>query len=627
MCGIAGIFNLTSNIPVSNQELLRMNQAQRHRGPDASGTFLQNNIGLAHVRLASIDVASHSDQPFHYEDAGLVVCFNGEIYNYIEVRKSLVQHGYRFQTDSDTEVLVKAYAEWGEDMLSRLNGMWAFAIFDKAKNKLFCSRDRFGIKPFNYSTTNGRFIFASEIKALLAIEPSLAQPDYSALSLVLKKSIGAQNINTCFEQVSRLPPGHQLVVQDGKLDMKRYWSFPEDTLDITYDEAVEQLAELLEDSVHLCMRSDVPVGVALSSGLDSSSIAQLAQQGSNKHLNTFTSVYEDQHHSEFPAAKALAESLGLIPNAVPFHADNFIPHLSKVVYHLESPHSSPATLPYWEIARTSSQKVKVLIEGQGADELMAGYVNNCLSSAIFDLCRQRQFKQALNELRTVYQTSKIEKSYGVIGPLYYAQMFVRSIFPWTHGIYRHIRGDEQVYQGELKRTAVPHLALAADGNTKERLNSTLKNQMSSGLINLLHYGDAISMAFGLESRVPFLDYRLVEFCFRLPGSFKYRNGFGKAILRDAMRSNLPSSIVDTRNKFGFTVPYAQWFRDHPEQTIENILFSQRCRERGLFEPTKMRKFIDAHLYKNKNHASQIFRWIMTELWFQRFIDSRPDIES
>lgn len=620
MCGIAGIFNRNSNRAVVQRELDLMQQAMAHRGPDGTGTWLpEPALGLVHVRLAIIDLVAASNQPFHFRQAGLAMVFNGEIYNYVELREDLKQRGYQFETASDTEVLLKGYAEWGDAVVSRLNGMWAFAIWDQKRRRLFCSRDRFGIKPFNYAQHDGRFMFASEIKSLLAVAPDLAEPNWNALSLIMRRSVGAQSPETCFRQVHRLPPAHNLVVDENGLHLQRYWDYPEQpNREITYAQACEQVNQLMKDAVRLRMRSDVPVGVALSSGLDSSVIACLAAQV-HTNLDTFTSVYEQGYHSEFPDARKLAESIGLRANGIEMAGENVIDVLSRCLYHLESPHASPAIMPYWNITAAARKKVTVFLEGQGADELLAGYLDRLLYPHARDLLARGRVGQLGRDVRSLYHIAKTEQAIGSSGgPKHYLASFLRGMMTWAQPLYQTWRGDGGVYIGPWSgQPTAPNFARPAAGY--DQVNRQLRRQMEQNLVNLLHYGDAISMAHALESRLPFLDVHLVEFVFSLPGAFKFRDGLGKKLLRDAMRPDVPEEVLFRRFKMGFTSPIAHWLRHHAEDVVYPILFSPECRDLGIFDRARLEKMVGEHVRGEANYFSQIFRWISMVLWHRIFI--------
>jgi asparagine synthase (glutamine-hydrolysing) len=615
MCGIAGIYNLNSVIATSRDEMAAMLAMMPHRGPDASGVrVFDSRTVLGHVRLAVLDLRVESNQPFEIDDGELTITYNGEVFNYIELREELQALGHVFRTHSDTEVILRAYRQWGPDALLRFNGMWALAIYDRRRDTLFCARDRFGIKPFNYVVHRGRLIFASEIKAILAVAPELAQPNYDALSRVLRISAGARSEHTCFDLIKRLRPAHAMTVTRAGIRVERYWDFPEDqNKDLTFEEAAEALRDLFTDSVRLRMRSDVPVGLTLSGGLDSSSIACTVRSFFDKPFDTFTAAYEGQANDESPKARQLSEELGMTSHLVAAKPRDFLATLRKLIWHLESPVTMPAVFPLWNIAELASGKVTVLLEGQGADEVLAGYKFNFID-AVLDQMRQARPAHAARETLWAVRTLGLKWTVFLAGR--------RLNPPLLHKSFRLLRGDGKVYTGPLRGRAEDPDALRSISRNDGRLNASLIEQIEGGLVNLLHYGDAISMAHSIEARVPFLDHRLVEYCTRLPGSFKYRNGHGKAILREAMRGCVPDRILNERSKLGFPVPIAQWFREHPEETIYPVLRSAECRRRGIFASDHLERAIARHLRGRVDLSNIIFRWILTELWFQEFID-RP----
>lgn len=374
MCGIAGIYNMSTHQPVRSEHLEAMIATMPHRGPDAQATLLMDDrTGFGHARLAILDLAPESNQPFQIDRGDYSITYNGEIFNYIELREELEMLGHRFRTKSDTEVLIRSYAVWGEDCVRRFNGMWGFSIYDRARDILFCSRDRFGIKPFNYVQCEGQFLFGSEIKALLAVVSGLAEPNYDALSMLLRASHGAHLQQTCFQRVLRLPPAHNLIVTRDSVSLKRYWDYPTDTYDdIHPDEAAKQIRQHLIDALRLRMRSDVPVGTTLSSGVDSSTVVCLLRTFYEGQHETFTAKYSGKQADESAQAERLSRSLNMDPNSIPAFAGEFLPQLRQVVRHLESPHYSPATMLVWNIMASARKKVTVVLEGQGSDELLAG---------------------------------------------------------------------------------------------------------------------------------------------------------------------------------------------------------------------------------------------------------------
>lgn len=627
MCGIAGIFELdasgravgavadavhTEQSPLA-VELYKMLDTMPYRGPDARGTDLcGGRAGLGHLRLSILDLRPESNQPFAIDDGEFTVTFNGEIFNYVELRAELEAAGHTFRTASDTEVLVRAYAQWGPACVSRFNGMWAFAIYDRGRDELFCSRDRFGIKPLNYAVHGGRLLFASEIKAILAVAPELARPNYDSLSRLLRASIGARLEETCFAGIKRLLPAHNLIASRRGVRIERYWDYPTEVDSrISTADAAEGLRSHLIDSLRLRMRSDVPVGITLSGGVDSSSIACLLRTFCGEPLQTFTASFPGEAFDEAPAAARLAHKLGLHANAVPVEASELLPKLRQIIRHLEAPIHTPAVLPLWSIMETARRKVTVLLEGQGADELLAGYYTN-FATAVTDHFAHGRLRSAAEELgwelRRVGPRRALLLAGRAAGPL------------WSHRLFRQLRGDEGVYRGPLAAGPADEPPLPDRPPIADRLNASLRHQHEGRLVDLLHYGDMISMAHSIESRLPFLDHRLVEFCFRLPGALKYRQGHGKAILKQAVRGDVPAEVLDNRRKLGFVVPIARWFREQPAATIEPVLLAERCRTRSLFDERRLRQALESHRAGRVDLSNNIYRWIMTELWFEEFID-------
>lgn len=612
MCGIAGIFALDPSRAASRDELQRMIATMPYRGPDARGTICcAPHMGLGHVRLSILDLRPESNQPFELDNGDYVISYNGEIFNYIELRAELEAAGHSFRTSSDTEVLLRAYQAWGPAAVQRFNGMWAFAIYDRRQDLLFCSRDRFGVKPFVYAIDQGRVLIASEAKALLAIAPHLARPNYDSLSRLLRASIGARLEATCFAGIRRLLPAHHLLVSRAGVRTERYWNYPTDRDDsLSFEDAAEGLREQLVDALRLRMRSDVPVGITLSGGVDSSSIACLVHKFHPAPLDTFTASFPGEPFDEAPRAEALANQLGMRPHLVSARSDDFLATLRQVVRHLEAPIHTPAVLPLWFIMRAAKERVTVVLEGQGVDELLAGYYTN-FALAAADRALQGNLLDAAREIGWELRRVGAKRAVLLAG---------RALGPeWSHRLFRRSRGDEQVYLGPLRDGPQDEPAgPAAIGGG--RLNASLVRQHAGRLVDLLHYGDAISMAHSIESRLPFLDYRLVEYCCRMPGDFKYRDGHGKAVLKQAMRQIVPAEVLTPRKKLGFVVPIGRWFREQPERTVDPVLRSATCRRRGLFDPDRLDRALALHASGRADLSNNIYRWIITELWFQEFID-------
>lgn len=613
MCGIAGIYNQTSGQPVMEQELASMLYTMPHRGPDASGIWRgAPGIGLAHVRLAIIDLRPESNQPFASSDGDIVMTYNGEIFNYLELRQELKDLGHQFRTNSDTEVLLTAYRQWGQDVCRRLNGMWAFAIYDRRKDLLFCSRDRFGIKPFYYAVIDGRLILASEVKALLAISRKLAAIDPGAVSKLMRASIAGHVPEHFCMGVRRLPAAHNMIVErSGNPLLKRYWDYPA-TIDrrISFEAACERFRELLLDSIRLRMRSDVPVGTTLSGGVDSSTIVCLLRTFYRGEHQAFTAEFKGTEYDEFVAAGHLASRLELKHHRIASPRSDFLDTLTRIVHHMDGPTQCPATVPLWNIMRSMRGRIVVALEGQGADELLGGYYMQA-PAAVFDAVRAGHWRQAGRHLQWLIRHSSSLRA---------GLELTRAIMPSSHLTWRLLRGDESVYSGCLAKGPDKQADRGDAHIYPESLANNLRRNHEEGLSTLLHYGDAISMAHSIESRLPFMDYRLVEFVFSLPGEFKIRDGSGKVLLKEAVRGLVPEFVLNNPYKLGFIVPIREWFRDRPDDTMYPVLLSDRCRQRGLFDTKALERALRRHVSGRVDLSSQIFRWLTLELWCQIAMD-------
>ncbi len=617
MCGIAGIISLRDHQP-PKALLDKMVASMNHRGPDAKGTHVHPSLGgLGHARLSIIDTSSISDQPF--EANGQVLCFNGEIFNYIELREELEHLGHQFRTNSDTEVLLAAYRQWEDKCVHRLNGMWAFAILDPAKKRVFCSRDRFGIKPFLYAKTDSFLYFASEAKAILAADSRFKQPNFAAISLLLRASIGGQNPDTCFAGIHRLLPAHNLIIENGEISISRYWDYPnsqDHSEHSNFDQVVEEFEFLLKDAVKLRLRSDVPVGFTLSGGLDSSAIVCLSNSCGHSGLRTYTATYDHANYrsDESETAKLVAHKNKMEFIPVPIGPEDLLPTMRESVVHLEAPHAAVPILPYWKIMEEAKKDVKVILEGQGADELLAGYSTATTWPALLDDLTQCRFRSALARCRSV-----LTGAYGY-RPTTFAMHLLRTTVPQLHRTYRRYRGDEGAYINELYQHNADAFVIRKATQEKGRLNRDLRVSHENGLVNLLQYSDAIPMAHSIESRLPFMDYRIVELASKMPGQFKSDSGWSKFVLRKSVDKYVPRKITWERSKRGFDSPVGVWFQEHMDTIVKPVLFSKECRARQLFDSNRIASLLKAHQAGQKDFRSQIYRWIMTELWFQAFID-------
>lgn len=628
MCGIFGVFNLKGKQAISAGRISSSLQQMKHRGPDASGCeVFGEQAALAHLRLSIIDLDACSNQPFRWNDR-YWIAFNGEIYNYLELRAELAQRGYQFRTHSDTEVLLAAYVAWGPDCVQRFNGMWAFAIYDTEQEELFCSRDRFGVKPFNYAVVEGQFLFSSEIKSMLAYAPQLRVPNYKIIANYVRTSLGAQTEETWFKDILRLPPAYNLVVNASGIKKMRYWDYPRKVnKGISYEQAVDTYRQIMADALQLRMRSDVPVGLTLSSGLDSTSIVCMLDQQAASNRKTYTASFDhlsfhksekanfkkDIEINEPSLVRRLAADTGFDPSFIAVDYNQYIADLKRIIWHMESGHGSPAVFPLDQVLRRAAQDVTVVLEGQGADELLGGYISNLMPVYLLQLVRKGQWKKAKEEFKKFTGTYSFKTA---------LMLFVRqSKLSFIKNLYYKSSGIDSLLVGALKgQPALEDYPIEPKGFDDD-INTHLFKAHTGGLVNLLHYGDAISMAHSLESRLPFMDYRLVEFAFTLPPEYKIRLGLGKFIHRTAMKGIVPPYILDNPVKFGFESPLTHLFLKEGEDSAQAILLSERCLQRNLFAKEGVEQLFADLKAKKKDASRLLYRMLSVELWFRNFIDN------
>jgi asparagine synthase (glutamine-hydrolysing) len=627
MCGILGIYNLSSDETFDNEKFRSALLTMIYRGPDSNKiqVFGKDCI-LGHLRLSIIDLSDENAQPLQIDNRYWIV-YNGEIYNYIELRNELINAGYQFRTTGDTEVILRAYQYWGKDCVSRFNGMWAFVIYDSLESALFCSRDRFGIKPFYYATVNGQLIFSSEIKAIISCFPQLKVPNYSIISNYCRKSIGAQTRETWFENIYRIEPAHCLLVNSKGVKSYRYWDYPRKVQhEITFGAAVNTYRELLSDSIKLRMRSDVPVGFTLSSGIDSSSIVCLLKNKFSGNKNTYTASFsktafhksekqnfrEDITIDEPDLVRKLTRNLDLKSHIIEIDYRNYLNDLKRIIMHLESGHGSPAIFPLDQILHEAAKDVTVVLEGQGADELLGGYINDVYPIYLLELIRKFRFSKALHELAIFMKTYSIKMA--IMISVRQSNLF------FLKKLYYKISGIETFFAGRLRNFKEISDYPAESSGFDDRINAHLFKAHTGILVDLLHYGDAIPMSHSLESRQPFMDYRLVEFVFTLPFLYKIQNGKGKFLHREAMRGIVPEYIIDNPIKLGFDSPLSELFTFEGEGSAFSVLLSDKSISRGLFSKDALIKAFKEQKEQKKNHSRLLFRLLSVELWFREFID-------
>jgi asparagine synthase (glutamine-hydrolysing) len=601
MCGLAGVVDLDR--PADRPAVEAMIEQLAHRGPDGRGIFADDGVCLGHLRLAILDLSDAGLQPM--QDGELQLLHNGEIYNYLELREELGAKGHRFTTGTDSEVILAAYREWGESCVERFNGMWAFVIWDGARRTLFCSRDRLGVKPFYYRLDGDRFTFASEPWPLRQSGANLR-----AVSDYLEQGYLDQGDETFFADVVRLPPAHSLTFGPSGLRMWRYWNLEPSEAPA---DAVAAVRETFLDAVRLQLRSDVPVGTCLSGGIDSSSIAVAVAYHGHEQQKTVTAYFDDPAFDERTYARAVVERTGAEAHWVTFDADQLVDDLPAIVQAQGEPFGSTSICASWYVMREARRAgLTVMLDGQGGDELLAGY-RASFGYRLSDLLRSGSVTEASRELRAFT---------SVHGPRWAA---VALATPHTPERVRlaarsRFRGSAALVAPGLRETA-QH----ANGDSTlfpDRLRRQLQVLLTRrGLPELLRYEDRNSMAHSLEARVPLLDHRLVELAFSLPGDELIRRGETKSVLRRALADLLPPVVARRRDKLGFVTPESRFLDGALGNFAADVFASQSFRERGFVDAEAASRRLARHRAGRLRAGMELWRALNVELWARRFLDA------
>lgn len=623
MCSLFGLVN--KKIKIDIERFLTWNSILSHRGPDHFDSFTNNkNIYLAHNRLSIIGLDQGSHQPMHGKN-GTTIIFNGEIYNYQELKKTELLD-YNFKSCSDTEVILALYEKYGVDCVYYLRGMFAFAIWDEKEKRLFCARDRFGIKPLYYTKNDGIFAFASEMKALLPFVASI-ETNHRALSeyLTFQYTLDAE---TLFENILQLMPGHFLLYQDNNITIKKYWDI---TYRIDFDHSPkyfeEKLQTLLEDSLRYHQVSDVPIGSYLSGGIDSSLITVLAEQSNPGFYGSFHGKFTDYlgYDESIYAEEALSESNKPL-HTINITAKDFIDNIHKVIYHLDTPVAGPGAFPQYMVSKLASQHVKVVLGGQGGDEIFGGYARYVI--AYFE----QSIKAAIDGN---YKNGRfVVTPESIIPNLTLLQEYKPLIKEfWREGLFGSL--DERYFRLIDRSVDIQDevdWALFDKEAILEKFKAIFNNQENVGkeayfdkmthfdfkclLPALLHVEDRMSMAHGLESRVPFLDHFLVEFAATIPADIKFPGGKMKALLKEVFKDKIPQKILHRRDKMGFPVPLKEWFSGPLKEFIYDIFSSSSAKNRGFYNAQKVLK----NLEKSPQFSRKIWGLLSLELWYREFHD-------
>lgn len=628
MCGIAGI--IRQNYKESDVVAIRaMAQCLAHRGPDDEGFHSVGGVHFAHRRLAIID-PQNGRQPMCSRDGALTLIFNGAIYNYLELRQELIARGHSFQTYSDTEVLLHMYEEFGENCLNRLNGMFAFAVLDERTNEVFMARDRFGIKPFYYIMSDGAFLFASEPKAFWATGYAHAEPDMEGLRdyITFQFCLGAK---TMFSGVKKLEPGHamKIGVSDNLAIKEWCWwdlTFSDDTYH-TEEYFIDKLQFLVSDAIKLRMRADVPVGSYLSGGLDSSTVATVASDFlSGAGLHTFTGTFsEGAQFDESHYASLVAHQAHTAHHELVITAQDFLESIESIVYHMDEPGAGPGVFPQFCVARMAHEHVKVVLGGQGGDEIFIGYarylvayLEEVLRGGIFQTFDET--KHAVS-MESIIPNLPMLKQYVPMMRTFWKSGLFDSLEKRYFAMVDRSEGSAAMFSQDLfsGQSYCPSESFAKIFMHQEKtsyINRMCYFDCKGSLPALLQVDDRTGMAFGLESRLPLLDYRIAEFCAAVPPGIKFKGGQPKALFRQAIRSLLPHEVLNRKDKMGFPVPLNIWYCGELREWVRCVLLSERAKSRGIYDA----KVVEALLAKDQGFSRVLWGLLCLELWFTRFID-------
>jgi asparagine synthase (glutamine-hydrolysing) len=623
MCGICGIFDSSGN-SIDPGLLSKMTDIIRHRGPDGEGCLVDGQVGLGHRRLSIIDVEGGA-QPLGNEDGSLQIVFNGEIYNFVELRKELEDAGHRFKTRSDTEVIVHAYEQWGKDCVKRFNGMFAFALWDSKRRELFLARDHLGIKPLYYTELGSRMLFGSEIKALLQDPACPRAVDVEALAELFTFRY-VPSPKTLFKGIRKLPPGHRMTLSARGIEIDRFWNWIP-RLRQNCDEAalIEEYQSLLEDAVRLQLRSDVPLGLFLSSGIDSGVLLAIMSRYSSGPVQAFTIGFEGgEKTNEVEDAATMARMFGADHHFMMVAPEDYLKYYENYLWDLEEPVGNETAAAFYFVSKITSEKVKVALTGQGADEPWAGYdrylgvklsswysrmpatITGPLAALITRMPgRFERLKRGVLSLSEQDMLTRFTKVYS-----FFSEEMKQKLFQGP--LKDQIAGDGYRSKRALAR-------LQGDVNHLDPITQMLYIDTRANLPDdLLMVGDKTSMANSLEARVPFLDYRLIEFIESLPPRLKLNGFTGKYLHKRALEKWLPKDVV-YRKKKGFENPIQEWFRTRMRPFVEEYLLAPDSASAQFFDQAYIRRMLDLDREGREQLRRHIYLLVSFELWHRTFI--------
>lgn len=631
MCGILGVVSASLPAAELGQRVTLALDSLAHRGPDGDGVHVDaaGGVVLGHRRLAIID-PEHGKQPMSTADGAVTVVFNGAIYNYLELRRELIAKGHPLHSYSDTEVLLYAYREWGEACVERFHGMFAFAIWDPSRRRLFSARDRIGIKPFYYTFDGKTLAFASEIKAILASGLVKAEADKPGLQdyLTFQFCLGDK---TLFKNILKLEPGHCMTVQfdDNRLSLhtRQYWDLRYE-IDEVHDERwfVDHLAGLIEDATRMHLRSDVPLGAHLSGGLDSSTVVCLAAGLLNgERIKTFTGAFpEGPQFDETGYAKEVSAFAGTDYREIYIQGGELPDVLPKLMYYMDEPLAGPGVIPQYYVSKLASEHVKVVLGGQGGDELFIGYtrylvayLEKCLAGAIYQTADQHRYAVSLE---AIAPNLPLLQTYRPMLQGFWSKGLFDATDTRYFSLIDRSEGMSHLFSNDLFSTGYSPFESFQQIFNRDGLHSLINRMtyfdLKGSLPALLHVEDRTSMAASIESRVPLLDHRIVEFMATIPPNIKFAGGRMKHLFKEAVRNTVPKKIFDRQDKMGFPTPLAQWTKGVAREFVRDILLSDRVRERGIYNINAIERAIDSE----REFGRVVWGLLCLELWHRVFID-------
>lgn len=630
MCGIAGIIK-KQNSSVEREEIRKMNDAMAHRGPDSEGIYIDGSIGFGHRRLSIVDLSDGGKQPMVSSDQRFVLVFNGEIYNYIELKETLQKEEAVFYTGTDTEVIIEAYRYWGKECTRYFNGMWSLVLYDAVQKQVFFSRDRFGVKPLYMYESDEEMIFASEIKCITAIRPEEKMADITQIARYLRGLQEDADAHTFYKNIHNFPKSHNMIynLQTKTAEYEEYWEIDVGEFKKRWRcrNPYRKFRELLEDSIRIRLRADVEVGASLSGGLDSSTIVGISSKKFHTKMHTFSSIYQEKNCDEKEFIDCMNEYADTIPHYIyPEQSGNLMQDLIDLIYYHDGPCHSASPYSGYCVYRGVDKRVKVLLDGQGADELFGGYLT-FYNAKLKELLRQNTFVSKVKAVKLVLmvQNEWQEQPYLLNNELLLRVLGARGFRELQKE--RGRNGFRNAFATRMKyQEGFAHIDL--ENNLQD--NKVIVNELDKDLYlrfwykilpRILHDVDRNSMASSLEVRLPFLDYRLVEFSYTLSDRHKINGKWTKYILRKSCQKYLPKKISHRRSKMGFPAPFDQWVRDErfKEQIKEYI---DAFKDRNIVDSDSLEQIYAEHIRGDKNWADELFRIMSLEMWLQNEID-RP----